>query len=70
MREHTDELSVRLIERAKAPVTAHDSYVRLDFDTFTMDNSGTQATTGLPKAWGEVPKAGYACWIAKKGGTC
>ncbi|OGB14766.1 MAG: hypothetical protein A2W72_16830 [Burkholderiales bacterium RIFCSPLOWO2_12_67_14] len=37
---------------------------------FTMDNSGTQATTGLPKAWGEVPKAGYACWIAKKGGTC
>jgi len=42
VREHSDELSVRLIERAKAPITAHDGYVRLDFDTFTMDNSGTK----------------------------
>lgn len=42
LREHTDELSVRLIGRAKAPITAHNGYVRLDFDTFTMDNSGTK----------------------------
>jgi type IV pilus assembly protein PilE len=37
---------------------------------FTLDNNGTQATTGLPAAWGTVPQAGYTCWIAKKGGTC
>lgn len=42
LREHTDELSVRLIERAQAPITAHGGFVRLDFDTFTMDNSGTK----------------------------
>lgn len=42
LREHTDELSVRLIERAEAPITAHGGFVRLDFDTFTMDNSGTK----------------------------
>ncbi|MGS5087411.1 type IV pilin protein [Hydrogenophaga sp. A37] len=37
---------------------------------FTMNNNGTQATTGLPAAWGTVPEGGYACWIGKKGGTC
>lgn len=37
---------------------------------FTLDNNGTQATTGLPAAWGTVPQAGYTCWIAKKGETC
>jgi len=42
MREHTDELCVRLIERAKAPITVHGGFVRLDFETFTMDNSGTK----------------------------
>ena len=42
LREHTTEMSVCLIERAKAPITAHEGYVRLDFDTFTRDNSGTQ----------------------------
>lgn len=43
LREHTDALSVRLIERAEAPITAHGGFVRLDFDTFTMDNSGTRS---------------------------
>jgi len=42
MCKHTDELSMSLIERAHVPITAHDHYVRLDFDTFTMDNSGTK----------------------------
>ena len=42
LREHTDELSVRLLERAEAPISAHDGFVRLDFDTFTLDNSGTK----------------------------
>lgn len=37
---------------------------------FTMNNNGTQATTGLPTAWGTVPEGGYVCWIARKGGTC
>jgi hypothetical protein len=32
LREHTTEMSVCLIERAKAPITAHEGYVRLDFD--------------------------------------
>ncbi len=40
--EHTDELSVRLLERSEAPVSAHKDYVCLGFDTFTMDNSGTK----------------------------
>lgn len=35
--EHAAELSVRLLERAQAPVSAHLGYVRLDFDTFTID---------------------------------
>lgn len=42
LRERTDELSLRLIERTGAPVTAHKGYVCVDFDTFTMDNSGTK----------------------------
>ena len=42
LREHTDELSLRLLERCDAPITAHKGYVCLDFDTFTMDNSGTK----------------------------
>lgn len=37
---------------------------------FTLDSNGTQATTGLPTAWGTVPQAGYTCWITKKGETC
>lgn len=36
-----DELSVNLLERAKAPVTAHRGYVGLDMDTFVMDQSGS-----------------------------
>lgn len=42
LREHTDELSLRLLERTEAPVSAHKGFVCLDFDTFTMDNSGTK----------------------------
>jgi hypothetical protein len=42
LRAHTDEASLRLLERTEAPITAHKGYVCLDFDTFTMDNSGTR----------------------------
>ncbi len=38
----TSELSLRLLERTEAPVTAHKGYVCLDFDTRTMDNRGTK----------------------------
>lgn len=42
LRELTDELSLRLIERTEAPITAHQGYVCCDIDTFVMDNSGTR----------------------------
>jgi hypothetical protein len=35
LRERTTEMSVCLIERGKAPITAHEGYVRLDFDGTT-----------------------------------
>lgn len=42
LRELTDELSLRLIERTEAPITAHKGYTCADLDTFVMDNSGTR----------------------------
>ena len=42
LRELTDELSLRLLERTQAPITAHEGYVCLDIDTFVMDNSDTR----------------------------
>jgi len=42
LRELTDELSLRLLERTEAPITAHQGYVSCDIDTFVMDNSDTQ----------------------------
>lgn len=40
--EPMDEMTVRLIERAGAPITPHKGYVNLDMDTFVMDQSGTK----------------------------
>lgn len=37
-----DEMSVRLIERAAAPITPHKGYICLDLDTFVMDQSGSK----------------------------
>lgn len=42
LRELTDELSLRLLERTEAPITAHQGYVCADLDTFVMDNSDTR----------------------------
>lgn len=42
LREPLDEMSVRLIERADAPITPHKGYVCLDMDTFVMDQSGSK----------------------------
>lgn len=41
LRELTDELSLRLIERAQAPITPLQGFVSLDLDTFVMNNDGT-----------------------------
>lgn len=42
IRDLSDELSVRLLERTKAPITPYQGYVRFEIDTFVMDNSDTQ----------------------------
>jgi hypothetical protein len=42
LRELTDELSLRLIERTQAPITPHGGFVCCDFDTFVMDQSGSR----------------------------
>lgn len=42
LREETDDLTLRLLQRTQAPITAEDGYVCLDFDTFVLDNSGTK----------------------------
>lgn len=42
VREVTDELSLRLLERTQAPISAHRGYVCADMDTFVMDNSDTK----------------------------
>jgi hypothetical protein len=42
IREHSDELSLRLLERTEAPITPHKGFVCVDIDTFAMDNSGTK----------------------------
>jgi hypothetical protein len=42
LRDACSELSVRLLQRTEAPITAHQGYVCCDIDTFVMDNSNTQ----------------------------
>lgn len=42
LRELTDELSVRLLERTQAPITPSKGFVRFEIDTFVMDNSDTK----------------------------
>jgi prepilin-type N-terminal cleavage/methylation domain-containing protein len=35
---------------------------------YTIDQDGTQITTGLPSGWGSYPQTG--CWVQRKGQTC
>jgi hypothetical protein len=42
LRALTDELSVRLLECIRAPITPYKGYVRFEIDTFVMDNSDTK----------------------------
>jgi hypothetical protein len=42
LREVTDELSLRLVERTTAPISPDGGFVCCDFDTFVMDQSGTR----------------------------
>lgn len=51
-------------------VTATGSGIAAGF-VYTLDQHGTQKTTGLPSAWGTLPSAGYfACWVRRPGETC
>jgi hypothetical protein len=62
LRELTDELSVRLLERTEAPITPYKGYVRFEIDTFAMDNSDTQKEE-VSRTYqgfdGDCPIAGY-----------
>lgn len=42
LRELSDELSVRLLERTEAPITPWKGFVRFEIDTFVMNNSDTK----------------------------
>lgn len=42
LRETLSDHSVELLRNVGAPISAHQGYVCLDFDTFVMDNSGTR----------------------------
>lgn len=42
IRDLSDELSVRLLERTEAPITPYKGYVRFEIDTFVMNNSNTK----------------------------
>lgn len=42
LRDACSELSVRLLQRTEAPITAHQGYVCCDIDTFVMDNSDSR----------------------------
>ncbi len=38
----SNELSVRLLERTEAPITPNKGYIRLEINTFVMNNSNTK----------------------------
>lgn len=62
IRDLADELSLRLLSRTDAPITAHKGYVCVDIDTFAMDNSGTKkadVTRTYQGFDGYTPIAGY-----------
>ena len=42
LREVIGEMTLRLLQRTQAPVSAHQGFVCVDIDTFAMDNSGTR----------------------------
>ena len=42
IRDLSDELSVRLLERTEAPISPYKGYVRFEIDTFVMNNSETK----------------------------
>lgn len=67
-REHTDELSVRLLQRAEAPITADQGFVRLDFDTFVMDNSDTKKEAVSRTYQGVDGYTPIAAYLGNEGG--
>lgn len=37
---------------------------------YTLDQSGLQATTGVPTSWGSLPASHGTCWLMRKGDSC
>jgi len=62
LREHTDELTLRLIERCQAPISAHQGFICCDIDTFVMNNCSTKKE-GVSRTYqgvdGYTPIAAY-----------
>ena len=57
IRELADELTLRLLTRAEAPITAYRGYVCVDIDTFAMDNKvrADEKLAGKPSLGIEKP---------------
>jgi hypothetical protein len=62
LKEEIADHGVRMLQRTEAPITAHQGFVGLDFDTFGMDNSGTQkeaVSRTYQGVDGDTPMAAY-----------
>ena len=70
LREYTDELSMRLIERTEAPITAEGKFVCLDIDTFVMDNSGSKKQEVSRTYQGVDGYTPIAAYLGNEGWTC
>jgi len=56
IRDLADELTLRLLERTEAPITAHQGYVCVDIDTFAMDQPAGRRT---PRSGGPERSEGF-----------
>jgi hypothetical protein len=56
LRDLTDGLSLRLLERTEAPITPHKGYIRADLDTFVMDQPAGRRT---PRSGGPERSEGF-----------
>lgn len=62
----TFTLSCSTLNSAAYTVTATGSGQTAGF-IYTIDQNGTQVTTGLPSGWGSTQSG---CWVQRKGQTC
>ena len=56
IRDLSNELSVRLLERTEAPITPYEGYVRFEIDTFVMDQPAGRRT---PRSGGPERSEGF-----------